>query len=287
MLVIVPADVTSLWLSLCTSPWVAPPLVLPELARQKPPKTLADRSALWSMCSTAQSKWTTRCAGHNTSVSGTLLAHLSLLYALFLYLSSFLFQSIGNIYKGLAQTGVWGCFDEFNRISVEVLSVVAVQVKTIQDAVRNKKQRSAPSHSISAHFTPFSTIKSYHVLFHNIVLSHLFPHPLFHLALSSCILFYCFPYNFIQISSYTIPYNPIVSCSIMFCYIPFFIFSVSILSHLIIPSPIPSHPILSSITHNSHFSILFHATPFLSILSHNMSSHPILSHLLPLHSIVY
>ncbi|XP_077481740.1 dynein axonemal heavy chain 9 isoform X2 [Stigmatopora argus] len=51
------------------------------------------------------------------------------------------YKSCGNIYKGLAQTGTWGCFDEFNRISVEVLSVVAVQVKSIQDAIRDKKHR--------------------------------------------------------------------------------------------------------------------------------------------------
>ncbi|XP_032161875.1 dynein heavy chain 11, axonemal isoform X2 [Mustela erminea] len=51
------------------------------------------------------------------------------------------YKSIGNIYKGLVQTGAWGCFDEFNRISVEVLSVVAVQVKLIHNAIRNRRKR--------------------------------------------------------------------------------------------------------------------------------------------------
>ena len=43
---------------------------------------------------------------------------------------------MGNTFKGLSQTGAWGCFDEFNRIAIEVLSVVATQVKSVLDAIR-------------------------------------------------------------------------------------------------------------------------------------------------------
>jgi dynein heavy chain, axonemal len=71
------------------------------------------------------------------------------------------YVAMGKFFKGLAACGAWACFDEFNRINIEVLSVIGQQIMSIQQCVKAKEPRmdfEGSNIAVSERFAVFITM---------------------------------------------------------------------------------------------------------------------------------
>ncbi|CAH0388994.1 unnamed protein product [Bemisia tabaci] len=50
-------------------------------------------------------------------------------------------HSLTRIFVGIVKCGAWGCFDEFNRLEETTLSAISMQIHSIQEALRNSKNK--------------------------------------------------------------------------------------------------------------------------------------------------
>lgn len=60
------------------------------------------------------------------------------------------YKTMGKLFSGVVQTGCWTCLDEFNRIDIEVLSVVAQQLLTVRQ-VGGSPPLTPPTHQHTSH----------------------------------------------------------------------------------------------------------------------------------------
>jgi hypothetical protein len=77
-----------------------------------------------------------RCSGTGKTESSKDLAKaLGIFCVVFNCSEQINYKTTNKLFSGLAQTGSWACLDEFNRIDIEVLSVIAQQLLQIRQAL--------------------------------------------------------------------------------------------------------------------------------------------------------